>query len=177
MVLQCLLLKGFCQCSVPQRGGERPHRIVAVLGFIEASLPHTERAACPRLASVARWDAVELVRTAVPVWMQGLRSSRGYWACRRTGDAGPPPRRPGRWPRFFDTRSSALRPRAGGRPFSGPLTAEPACHVQRMLTLLIWWTAPSTAGRSGVHAISCAVCGRTGPIGLLIRVHPQTVLP
>ncbi|MFF8992469.1 hypothetical protein ACF09H_21540 [Streptomyces sp. NPDC014983] len=44
----------------------QPHRIVAALGFIEASLLHTERAACPRLASLTRWDAVELARTVCP---------------------------------------------------------------------------------------------------------------
>ncbi|MFF8916922.1 hypothetical protein ACF08M_27280 [Streptomyces sp. NPDC015032] len=44
----------------------QPHRIVAALGFIEASLLHTERAACPRLASLTRWDAVELARKASP---------------------------------------------------------------------------------------------------------------
>ncbi|WP_424862963.1 hypothetical protein [Streptomyces sp. MMS24-I29] len=44
----------------------QPHRIVAALGFIEASLLHNERAACPRLASLTRWDAVELARRACP---------------------------------------------------------------------------------------------------------------
>ncbi|MDQ0408820.1 hypothetical protein ABVB69_32530 [Streptomyces sp. NPDC000349] len=43
-----------------------PHRIVAALGLIEASLLHNERAACPRLASLTQWDAVELARTACP---------------------------------------------------------------------------------------------------------------
>jgi hypothetical protein len=77
----------------------------------------------------------------------------------------------------FRHASSAVRPRADGRPFSGPPTAEPACHVQRMPMSRTWWTAPSTTGWSGAHATSCAVSGRRGPIGLLIRVHPQTVLP
>ncbi|MFE1190038.1 hypothetical protein [[Kitasatospora] papulosa] len=51
---------------------DRPHRIVAALGFIEASLLHAERAACPRLASLTRWDAVELARRACPGVEGGL---------------------------------------------------------------------------------------------------------
>ncbi|MGW2105070.1 hypothetical protein [Streptomyces sp. NPDC001948] len=50
----------------------QPHRIVAALGFIEASLLHSERAACPRLASLTRWDAVELARIACPGVEGGL---------------------------------------------------------------------------------------------------------
>ncbi|MFG3552396.1 hypothetical protein [Streptomyces sp. NPDC047725] len=34
--------------------------------LIEASLLHNERAACPRLASMSRWDAVELARGVCP---------------------------------------------------------------------------------------------------------------
>jgi hypothetical protein len=59
--LAVLAVEGLLPVLGAPTAGERPHRIVAVLGFIEASLPHTERAACPRLASVARWDAVEVV--------------------------------------------------------------------------------------------------------------------
>ncbi|MFF8884097.1 alpha/beta fold hydrolase [Streptomyces flaveolus] len=87
-----------------------------------------------------------------------------------------------RWGRTAPQDAGVLtrgRARCGRGPVvdpSGP-TAEPACHVQRMLMSRTWWTAPSTAGWSGAHAISCALSGRRGPIGLLIRVNPQTVLP
>jgi hypothetical protein len=141
VVLQCLLLRGFCQCSVPQREG--------------AAAPSGPRARVWPPLPAGTWRS-SLV-PPVPVSMEGLRSSHGYWVCRRTRD-----RRSGRWPRCFDTRSSAMRPRSGGRPLSGALTAEPVCHVRRKLMLRTWWTAPSTAGWSGAHVISRAVCGRRG---------------
>lgn len=68
---------------------ERPHRIVAALGFIEASLLHTERAACPRLASLTSWDAVELARTACPGVGGGLEELAQHLGV---------PLHPGRWP-------------------------------------------------------------------------------
>lgn len=60
----------------------QPHRIVAALGFIEASLLHTERAACPRLASLTRWDAVELARTACPGVEGGFEELARYLGVR-----------------------------------------------------------------------------------------------
>ncbi|MEE1805836.1 hypothetical protein [Streptomyces sp. BE133] len=63
---------GLALREIERRVTERPHRIVAALGFIEASLLHTERAACPRLASLTRWDAVELARRACPGVEGGL---------------------------------------------------------------------------------------------------------
>lgn len=63
---------GLALREIERRVTERPHRIVAALGFIEASLLYTERAACPRLASLTRWDAVELARTACPGIEGGL---------------------------------------------------------------------------------------------------------
>lgn len=67
---------------------ERPHRIVASLGFIEGSLLHIERAACPRLASLTRWDAVELARAACPGVGGGLEE-----LAQHLGVALPPGRR------------------------------------------------------------------------------------
>ncbi|WP_033354783.1 hypothetical protein [Kitasatospora aureofaciens] len=57
---------------------ERPHRLVVAVGFLESSLLYTERAACPRLASLTRWDAVELARTACPGVEGGFEELAGY---------------------------------------------------------------------------------------------------
>ncbi|MFJ1756469.1 hypothetical protein [Kitasatospora sp. NPDC088134] len=61
---------------------EQPHRLVVAMGFLESSLLYTERAACPRLASLTRWDAVELARTACPGVERGFEELARYLGVR-----------------------------------------------------------------------------------------------
>lgn len=63
---------GLALREIQQYVTERPHRMVAALGVIEAAVLRSERAACPRLASLTLWDALALARRACPGIAGGL---------------------------------------------------------------------------------------------------------